>query len=96
MTHRFTTGQMVELVPKILRPAAPGPYEIRHLVPDAGREKDPSYRIKSVDEKYDRVAPESELVLPRINSVKDRAQKGVLNANPSIWTEAQAPFYRSN
>jgi len=62
MTHRFTIGQIVELAPKILRPAAPGPYEIRHLLPDAGREKDPSYRIKSVAEKYERVVPESELL----------------------------------
>lgn len=63
MTHKFTLGQVVELTPKILRPSTPGPYEIRHLVPDSARGTDPSYRIKSINEKSERVAPESELVL---------------------------------
>jgi hypothetical protein len=66
MTHRFTIGQLVELAPKVLRPSATGPYVIRHLVPDSGREADPSYRIKSTTEKYERVAPESELMLSHL------------------------------
>jgi len=41
---------------------ADGEYEIRHLMPEADP-KDPSYRIKSIAEKHERVVPESELKL---------------------------------
>ena len=62
MAHKFTIGQIVELKPRHLRSCAPGPYEIRHLVPATERDPgDPCYRIKSVAEKHERVAPESEL-----------------------------------
>jgi len=48
----------------VLRPCAPGPYEIRHLLPIFEREPaDPSYRIKSSAEKHERVVAESELAL---------------------------------
>jgi hypothetical protein len=41
-----------------------GPYEIRHLIPSSDRDpNDPIYRIKSIVEKYERVAPESELTI---------------------------------
>jgi hypothetical protein len=44
--------------------AAPGPYEIRHLVPASDRDPgDPCYRIKSITEKHERVARESDLTL---------------------------------
>ena len=44
--------------------SAPGPYEIRHLVPASDRDPgDPCYRIKSIAEKHERVASESELTL---------------------------------
>jgi len=66
MAHKFNVGQMVELQPGVLRSLAPGPYEIRHLVPAPDRDPDdPCYRIKSVAEKYERVAPESELALSK-------------------------------
>lgn len=66
MTHKFNIGQLVELSPKALRSSAPGPYEIRHRVPASDRAPgDPCYRIKSVTEKHERVAPESELTLSR-------------------------------
>jgi hypothetical protein len=64
MAHKFNIGQIVELGPGVLRLSAPGPYQIRHLVPASDRDPDdPRYRIKSVAEKHERVAPESELTL---------------------------------
>jgi hypothetical protein len=63
-SHRFNLGQLVDLMPKVLRATAPGPYEIRRLIPAAdGYPDDPCYRIKSVAEKHERAAPESELTL---------------------------------
>jgi hypothetical protein len=65
LPHKFNIGQLVELEPKVLRSSAPGPYEIRHLVPASDRDpSDPCYRIKSIAEKHERVVPESELTLP--------------------------------
>jgi hypothetical protein len=64
MTHKFKIGQLVELEPSVLRSSAIGPYEIRHLIPSSDRDpNDPIYRIKSIVEKYERVAPESELTI---------------------------------
>ncbi|HUI12049.1 MAG TPA: hypothetical protein VL048_01115 [Xanthobacteraceae bacterium] len=64
MSHKFNVGQIVELEPGSLRSAVLGPYEIRHLIPASDRDPgDPCYRIKSVAEKHERVAPESELTL---------------------------------
>ena len=62
MTHKFMIGQTVGLMARTLRPAAVGGYEIRRLMPAADSDPtDPRYRIKSVDESYERVALESEL-----------------------------------
>lgn len=62
MTHRFNVGQIVELEPRVLRSSAPGPYEIRDLIPASERDPgDPCYRIKNIAEKHERVAAESEL-----------------------------------
>lgn len=64
MTHKFNISQLVEFEPRVLRPCAPGAYEIRHLVPISEQEPgDPSYRIKSRAEKHERVAAESDLAL---------------------------------
>jgi len=64
VAHKFNIGQMVELEPRGLRSSAPGPYEIRYLVPASDRDpSDPYYRIKNIAEKHERVAPESELTL---------------------------------
>ena len=64
MAHKFNIGQIVDLMPKVLRTAALGPYEIRHLVPASDTDpRDPFYRIKCVAEKHERIAPESELTL---------------------------------
>ena len=66
MAHKFNIGQTVELAPRLLRSSAPGPYEIRHLVPASDRDPDDlCYRIKSIAEKHERVAPESELTLSK-------------------------------
>jgi hypothetical protein len=64
MAHKFKIGQIVDLDLSVLRSLAPGPYEIRHLIPSSDRDPgDPCYRIKSTAEKHERVAPESELTL---------------------------------
>ena len=64
MAHKFRTGQIVELERNVLRSLALGPYEIRHLIPPADRDPgNPCYRIKSLAEKHERVASESELTL---------------------------------
>ena len=64
MSHKFKIGQTVDLESNILRTLAPGRYEIRHLIPASDRNPgDPCYRIKSIVEKYERAAPESELTL---------------------------------
>ncbi|HSQ25125.1 MAG TPA: hypothetical protein VLN44_11955 [Pyrinomonadaceae bacterium] len=64
MAHKFKVGQIVDLDRNVLRSLAPGPYEIRHLIPSSDRDpNDPIYRIKSTAENHERVAPESELTL---------------------------------
>ncbi|MCX7314042.1 MAG: hypothetical protein WCG92_03430 [Hyphomicrobiales bacterium] len=48
------------------RPSAAGAYEVRHLLPAPdGSPENPRYRIKSIAEKHERVASESELTLSR-------------------------------
>lgn len=62
--HKFKIGQIVDLAPKVLRSSAPGPYEVRHLVPASDRDPgDPCYRIKNTAEKHERAALQSELTL---------------------------------
>jgi hypothetical protein len=66
MAHKFNVGQTVELERSSLRSAVLGPYEISHLIPSSDRDPDdPCYRIKSIAEKHERVAPESELTLSK-------------------------------
>jgi hypothetical protein len=70
LAHKFKIGQTVDLMPKMLRAAAVGEYEIRQLMPapdaDTGN---PSYRVKSTAERHDRIVPESELTLStRVNT----------------------------
>jgi hypothetical protein len=60
--HKFLVGQTVVLMPRLLQPAVPGAYEVRRLMPESDRDGgDPMYRIKSIDEKHERVVAESEL-----------------------------------
>ena len=64
--HKFAIGQSVDLVTTVLRPSAAGAYEIRQLVPAPdGSPENPRYRIKSIAEKHERVAFESELTPSR-------------------------------
>lgn len=64
MIHKFNIGQTSDLELRVLRSSAPGPYEIRHLVPTSDPDPgNPCYRIKSISEKHERVATESELTL---------------------------------
>lgn len=64
MSHKFTVGQLVELAPRLLRAAPSGRYEVRQLMPLLDSDpSDPIYRIKSVEEKHERVAMESDLSL---------------------------------
>ena len=64
--HKFNIGQSVDLITTVIRPAAEGAYEIRHLVPALdGSPENPRYRIKNIAEKHERVASESELTLSR-------------------------------
>ena len=66
MSHKFSVGQAVTLVPRVLQPAAPGEYEVRQLMPATDRDPDePAYRVKSVDEKHERVVAESDLTPAR-------------------------------
>jgi hypothetical protein len=64
VSHKFSVGQVVDLVPTILRAAAAGQYEVRRLMPASDRDTaNPGYQIKSVREPHERVAFESELTL---------------------------------
>jgi hypothetical protein len=66
MTHKFNISQIVELELHSFRSAVLGPYEIHHLVPSSDQDPDdPCCRIKSVVEKHERVAPESQLTLSK-------------------------------
>ena len=66
MAHKFNVGQIVDLETGMLRTSVIGPYEIRRLVPASDRDPgDPCYRIKSIAEKHERVAPESDLTLSK-------------------------------
>lgn len=62
--HKFSVGQMVELMPSVLRAAAVGEYEIKQAMPPPDvSSQSPRYRIKSIAEKHERIVPESELTL---------------------------------
>ena len=62
MSHKFSVGQAVVLATRVLQPAAPGEYEVLRLMPAPDGDPDERvYRIKSIDEKHERVAAESDL-----------------------------------
>jgi hypothetical protein len=66
MTHKFTIGQAVDLQRTVLRPASPGEYEIRQLLPAGDSDpEDPRYRVKNTREKHERVVRESEISLAK-------------------------------
>ena len=64
MKHQFTVGQIVELKPSVMRLAAAGQYEVTLLMPEPDvSSASPRYRIKSDEEIYQRIVPESDLTL---------------------------------
>ena len=66
MAHKFSVGQKVDLVHRMMQTAPRGQYEVRKLMPESDRDGgNPFYRIKSTEETHERVAQESELTLPR-------------------------------
>ena len=66
MSHKFSVGQKVDLVHRMMQTAPRGQYEVRKLMPESDRDTgDPVYRIKSTDETHERVAQESDLTLSR-------------------------------
>ena len=62
MTHKFTIGANVYYEPTFGNAAARGKYKIVRQLP-VENDNRLSYRIKSVAEKHERIAPESELTL---------------------------------
>jgi hypothetical protein len=64
LTHKFTVGQTVFFSPTRLHGAVAGDYEVLRLMPQSDTQPVPSYRIKSVTERHERVASESDLMLP--------------------------------
>lgn len=59
--HRFKVGQIVEILPTILRGNISGRFEITRLVPCDSN--DPRYRLMREDRKQERVISEGELIL---------------------------------
>ena len=70
MSHKFSIGQKVDLVHRILLTAPRGQYEVRRLMPESDRDiGDPTYRIKSNEENHERVAQESDLKASRVTEM---------------------------
>jgi hypothetical protein len=61
--HKFTVGQMVELVANDAQQRCAANYVVIRLV--ANSDGDPQYRIKSPDETMERIVGESRLTLAR-------------------------------
>lgn len=64
MEHKFAVGQTVYFTPTRLHGAVAGDYEVRRLMPSSDNQIEPRYCIKSVTERHERVATESDLKLP--------------------------------
>ena len=64
MSYKFMVGQNVNFTSYKIANAAAGPYEICRLMPEGDTDgANPRYRIKSVTERHERVASESDLTL---------------------------------
>ena len=63
--HKYLVGQAVDLVPRKIREAASGTYEIIRLLPLSDNGGEPTYRIKSKLENHERVMVESEMTMPQ-------------------------------
>ncbi len=63
LTQKFSVGQLVHFTPT--GPGAvPGDYEICRVMPSTDYQQEPRYRIKSPDERHERVVTQSLLTLP--------------------------------
>jgi len=72
VSHKFSVGQIVVLQPRMLLAAAKGDYEILQRMPAPDRDaSDPVYRVKSLEEKHERVVAESDLSLSRAAALAD-------------------------
>jgi hypothetical protein len=70
MAHKYAVGQKVDLTHRMLQITPSEQYEIIRLMPDPeSPAAEALYRIKSIDEAYQRVVQESELTLSRIDDV---------------------------
>jgi hypothetical protein len=58
-SHKYSIGQVVQLIPSISRNVPGGSFEITKQLPESGGEFE--YRIKSMNERHERVVRESEL-----------------------------------
>jgi hypothetical protein len=58
-SHKYRIGQVVQLIPSISRNVPGGSFEITKQLPESGGEFE--YRIKSMNERHERVVRESEL-----------------------------------
>jgi len=59
--HKFRVGELVDYSPgRLSRPLTARGYKVQRLLPPEG--SDLLYRIKSIDEAFERVAKEHELV----------------------------------
>jgi hypothetical protein len=79
VSHKFTIGQAVDLTPTPTRLAAAGEYEILRLLP--GRDNDPgnpSYGVRNIGEKHERVVFESEITVspPRASKFPGASVRG--------------------
>ena len=64
MIHKFKISQIVDITPERIWAAVVGKYEILQLMPASDiASESPRYRVKSIEEKHERVVPESELSL---------------------------------
>ena len=62
-THRFHIGQTVFLTPSLKQNISGGAYVITKKLPKRDGEP-PEYRVKGVNEPYERVVSESQVSLP--------------------------------
>ena len=58
-SHKYRIGQIVQLIPSISRNVFGGAYKATKQLPESGGEFE--YRIKSMNERHERVVRESEL-----------------------------------
>jgi hypothetical protein len=58
LPHKYKVGDVVALKPALSRNVPGGVFEVIKQLPGTG---EPEYRIKSANEPYERVAPESDL-----------------------------------